>query len=131
MVSRSRIAGFTSKRLLVRSSCRSDSTSCRPGCLQALEPLIGQNANLVAQVLFELGNVPTPSISLGPSFSWPLAAEDAHVHHRASMPGGQVSEASRTSPAFSPKMARSNFFPESVESRPWGHLGHQNVAVLI
>jgi len=39
----------------------------------------------------------------------PLAGEDPHPDDDASMPGGQSSDASFTSPAFSPKMARRSF----------------------
>ncbi len=43
------------------------------------------------------------------SFSWPLREKIFTSTTVPSIPGGQVSEASRTSPAFSPKMARSSF----------------------
>ena len=43
------------------------------------------------------------------SFSMPLREKILTPTMMPSMPGGQTSEASRTSPAFSPKMARSSF----------------------
>ena len=43
------------------------------------------------------------------SFSIPLREKILTPTTIPSMPGGQTSDASRTSPAFSPKMARSSF----------------------
>ena len=43
------------------------------------------------------------------SFSMPLREKILTPTMMPSMPGGQISEASRTSPAFSPKIARSSF----------------------
>jgi hypothetical protein len=43
------------------------------------------------------------------SFSMPLREKIFTPTMMPSMPGGQISDASRTSPAFSPKIARSSF----------------------
>ena len=43
------------------------------------------------------------------SFSMPFREKILTPTMMPSMPGGQVSDASRTSPAFSPKIARSSF----------------------
>src|SRR5208337_1884638 len=51
--------------------------------LKALQPLVSQNTNLVAQVLFELGDVLALDQLGALVLLLALAAEDAHVHHRA------------------------------------------------
>ena len=54
------------------------------------------------------------------SFSTPLRREDLGADDRALTPGGTRSELSRTSPAFSPKMARSSFSSGESWVSPFG-----------
>ena len=59
---------------------------------------------------FSIISISSSSIALArSSFSMPLREKIFTSTTMPSMPGGQMSEASRTSPAFSPKIARSSF----------------------
>jgi hypothetical protein len=49
-----------------------------------------------------------------------VAVEHAHLDDRAGTPGGTRSEVSRTSEAFSPKMARSSFSSGVIGLSPFG-----------
>jgi len=119
MVSRSNIAALVSSRCWSARRADRPALPCRPGSFKALQSLVGQNANLVAQILFELGNIFAFNL-LGPLvLLLPLRLKMRTSTIVPSIPGGQVSEASRTSPAFSPKIARSSFLPASIASRPW------------
>jgi hypothetical protein len=56
------------------------------------------------------------------------AVEHAHFNDRADAPGGNRSDVSFTSEAFSPKIARSNFSSGVIGRFAfWRHLTHQNV----
>ena len=77
-------APLVSRRLLVRSSCRSASTSLPPRMrFEALEALVGQNADFVAEVLLELGNLLGFDQLGALVLLLTLAGEDADIDHRA------------------------------------------------
>ena len=110
MVSRSRSAPLVSRRLLVRSSCRSASTSLPPRMPSRRFKRSSVRMRISSPRFFSSLATYSASICLArSSFSWPLRLKMRTSTTVPSMPGGQVSEASRTSPAFSPKMARSSF----------------------
>ena len=76
---------------------------------QTLEALVGENADFIGEVLLKLLDLSASICLARSSFSCPLREKMRTSTTVPSIPGGQVSEASRTSPAFSPKIARSSF----------------------
>ena len=131
MVSRSRIAPLVSRRLLVRSSCRSASTSLRAqDAFEPLQALVGQNADFVAQVLFELGDVLGLDLLGALVLLLALAAEDAHVDHRAldARRAGERSVA-HIAGLFAEDGAQQLLFRRQLRFALGRDLAHQNVAV--
>ena len=84
MVSRSSRSPLVSSFLLVRSSCRSAWTSLPPrDRFETLETLVGQNADLVGQVLLQLFDLLLLD-ALGTLVLFlALAREDTDIHDRA------------------------------------------------
>ena len=96
--------------LLVRSSCRSLSTSRAPRIPSSRFSRSSVRMRISSARLRSSFSICSCSICLArSSFSCPLRLKMRTSTIVPSMPGGQVSDASRTSPAFSPKMARSSF----------------------
>ena len=110
IVSRSSTTPFVSRRLLVRSSCRSASTSLPPSSASSRFNRSSVRIRISSARFLCSRSTCCASMNLArSSFSCPLREKIFTSTTVPSMPGGQVSEASRTSPAFSPKMARSSF----------------------
>ena len=99
--------------------------------VQALQTLVGQNADLVAQVLFELGDVLALDQLGALVLLLALAAEDAHVDHRAldARRAGQRSVA-HIAGLFAEDGAQQLLFRRQLRLSLGSDLAHQNVAVL-
>jgi hypothetical protein len=84
MVSRSRIASLVSRRLLVRSSCRSASTSLPPRIPSRRFSRSSVRMRISSARFFSSFAICSASICLArSSFSWPLRLKMLHVDHRA------------------------------------------------
>ena len=97
---------------------------------EALQPLVGQNADFVAQVLFELGHVLGLDLLGALVLLLALAAEDAHVHHRAldARRAGERSVA-HIAGLFAEDRAQQLLFRSQLGFALGRHLADQNVAV--
>ncbi len=95
------------------------------------KPLVGQNANLVAQVLFELGNVLGLDQLGALVLLLALAAEDAHVDHRT-LDARRAGErgVAHIAGLFAEDGAQQLFFRRQLGLALGSDLAHQNVAVL-
>ena len=100
--------------------------------VQPLQALVGQNADFVAQVLFELGHVLGLDQLGALVLLLALAAEDAHVHHRAldARRAGQRSVA-HIAGLFAEDGAQQLLFRRQLGLALGRDLADQNVAVLI
>ena len=99
--------------------------------VKALQTLIRQNADFVAQVLFELRNILRLDLLGALVLLLTLAAEDAHVHHRAldARRAGKRSIA-HIAGLFTEDGAQQLLFRRQLGFALRRHLAHQNVAVL-
>jgi hypothetical protein len=85
--------------------------AARSGAAQALLRLFVQDADLVLEVLLHQIQLVLLDLLRAIVLLDALAREDADADDDASIPAGRSSDASFTSPAFSPKIARAASLP--------------------
>ena len=97
---------------------------------QALQALVGQNADLVAEILFEFCHVLGLDQLGALILLLALAAEDAHVHHRA-LDAGRAGErgVAHVAGLFAENRPQQLLFRRQLGFALGRHLAHQNVAV--
>src|SRR5438552_14531569 len=121
MISRVSSTPLVSRRLLVFSSCRSAWSTLPPR--RSVRRLRRSSVRMRISSARFFSSLKTCVASMAlcrSSFSPPLRVKILTSTMVPSMPGGRYSEASRTSPAFSPKMARRSFSSGVSVVSPFG-----------